>query len=92
MSYVFSPSGGIKSVQQGTIAINDPALSNTAVITSVNTAKAFVLNLGMETASTGIAQIMTRVSLTDATTVTATRGATAAGNNVTVGFVVVEFS
>lgn len=88
--------GVIRSNQSGTISVASGATSNTATITSVNTAKSFVLPLGTTEDSNAVppssdpnAQWFT-LTLTNATTVTALRNTAAAVNNV-VGYQVVEF-
>lgn len=83
--------GGIKSIQRGTITIANLAVSGTAIISSVDTTKAQLKLLGSAgagSASTS-ADVAVRVVLTNATTVTATRG----GNNlsVTVAFELTEW-
>lgn len=84
----FEP-GLIRSIQRGTIAFS--ASSSTGAITSVNTARAHVTALGMSTADAvgTMAEDEARVTLTNATTVTATKGG--AGSACTVGFQVVEW-
>lgn len=62
----------IKSIQRGTIAISS-ATSNTATITSVDTAKTELRVLGYTVNSAGDQQYVPRVVLTNATTITATR-------------------
>ena len=81
--------GAIKSIQRGTIVIAAASASNTATITSVNTAKALITMLGAESTDTSVANTMTRLALTNATTVTASRGGTT--GSVTVGYQVVEY-
>ena len=88
-------SGGIKRIQQGTITVSsvsgDAASSNTATITSVNTAKAVCLPLGFTMNSVGNGSA--RVSLTNATTVTANvENNDSNTQTFTVGYVVVEFN
>ena len=80
--------GVIRSVQGGTITLAGVA-SNTATITSVNTAKSYVAYLGM---STNVAedQTLPRVVLTNATTVTATRAVAGAGGGTTASYQVME--
>lgn len=83
--------GVIKSNQAGTIALATVA-SNTATITAVNTSKATVINLGNMTddSVSGNGQRWTvRLTLTNATTVTATHGS--ANDNLTASYQVVEF-
>lgn len=85
----FQP-GVIKRVQRGTITIGSAAASNTDTITSVNTAKAVAIYLGHSSSNTGIDDSdWLRMTLTDATTVTATRGDTT--GTLIVSYQVVEF-
>ena len=79
----------VKSVQQGSIALAVVS-SNTATITSVDTTRSICLYLGSSTdATSSAAESDVRVTLTNATTVTANRGS--ATNNTTVNYTVVEF-
>jgi hypothetical protein len=83
--------GVIKSVQRGTITASG-AVSNTATITAVNTAKAWVMLLGWTTtgATDGTTRIyFCRATLTDATTVTFRRNE--ATSACTGSYQVVEF-
>lgn len=83
----------IQSVQTGTITISAAASSNTATITSVDTTKSILIYEGRQPTSTGSAnnnRSATRIALTNATTVTATRGNT--NDAVTVAFTVIEFA
>jgi hypothetical protein len=83
--------GVIKSVQRGTIATG-AAASNTATITAVNTAKAWVIGLGWSTTGTtdGATRVyFCRFELTNATTVTFRRND--ATNACTGSYQVVEF-
>ena len=81
--------GVIRSVQRGTIFLSGVA-SNTATITVVNTAKSFVNYLGMNT-NVSDDQTLPIVSLTNGTTVTATREDAAASGGTTTSYQVVEF-
>jgi len=92
---------GIKSVQYFPYTFASGGTTKATTITSVNTAKAVVINLGFTCASAGAAintpsRITPWLTLTDATTVTATRasGADDSSNNLTGtgSFVVVEFN
>ena len=78
-------SSPIKSVQRGTINVNNP--SSTATISSVNTAKAFVNMLGFTWYGSQPANI--RLALTNSTTVTATKGYDSSDGEVS--FEVIEF-
>lgn len=85
---------GIRSVQKGTITIANANTSNTATISSVNTAKAFVLfggHTGTD-ATYSLSQGVPKLDLTNATTVTANRDAQAATQSLTVSYTVVEFN
>jgi hypothetical protein len=85
---------GIKSIQAGTITINSNTTSNTATISSVSTAKSFVLyggNSGGDSSGGGNpSSDAGHVVLTNATTVTATR--LGVGNNMILAYTVVEFN
>lgn len=85
MSYAKSV---IKSIQYGTVTLTG-VTSATATITSVNTAKAVLIFLGLSSDDIYIDRSMTRITLTNATTVTGTKFNST--GNVVVGFVVVEF-
>lgn len=83
----------IKSIQTGTITLTDPAVTNTATITSVNTAKAYVMPRGVtyNNSATAPFHSLCRVTLTNATTVTLNRDTAATTGDVVGGFTVVEF-
>lgn len=87
--------GVVKSVQRGSVALATAA-SQTATITSVNTAKSFVNFLGLENNDTATAWqsgYMPKLVLTSATVVTATSGvANASSTTNNVGYQVVEFN
>jgi len=80
----------IKSIQRGTITLTSVA-SNTATITSVTTANAYVAYIGHRDSDTvgNNADNWTRLDLTNATTVTATRAGTT--GTVIVSFEVIEY-
>ena len=81
--------GVIKQVQRGTIALTGVG-SNTATITAVTTTKATLNCLGFLCTELSVPnRIMTRLELTNTTTITATRAV--GTNNVTIGYQVVEF-
>ena len=81
---------GVKSVQTGTIVITATNLTNTATISSVNTAKSVVLFGGWTTDNTsGTLVFAPYLTLTNATTVTATRSTIS--NTTTVSYTVLEF-
>ena len=83
----------IRSIQQGTITMTGGTSSATATISSVDTATAYPILLGVSSSSSldGFDVIRARIDLTNATTVTATRGITTTLNGtLSVNFVVVE--
>lgn len=87
--YVVDPSSSlVTGIQAGTITLT-AATSNTATITSVNTALSAVFFLGSRTTSSGQAATSCGVTLTNATTVTATCNSSTTS---TVSFVVVTFA
>ncbi len=83
----FAP-GVVRSVQSGLMIGNS---NQTATITSVNTAKSLVLSLGLEGDSGGRDDAFYgRLTLTNATTVTLTRGVSN-GSGMQAGYLVLEF-
>lgn len=83
----------IKSIQKGSITIGAAASSNTATISAVTTANTVLIYDGAQcgqTNQTSGLDAAVRISLTNSTTVTATRGGTS--SSVTVNFTVVEFA
>lgn len=80
------------AIQYGSITLGSSVTSNTATISSVTTANAFVAYLGFNStdSSTNGAVNFANLTLTNSTTVTATR--TTGTNSVTVFFVVVEYA
>lgn len=87
-----SSRGGIKSVQRGVISLAGATGSATATITSVNTAKAYLMLEGFTTATTAALDHskQLRGELTNATTVTVTRGFSAP-EALSIPWQVVEF-
>jgi hypothetical protein len=82
----------IKSVQRGTIVLTGVA-TNTATITSVSTADSMIKWLGESSSDAGVnttERSLVSVTLTNGTTVTATR--TSATSNATVSYEVIEFN
>lgn len=77
----------IKSIQTGTIS-GSSGTSPTATITSVNTAKTFIIPTGALSSNGTL--ITYNLVLTNATTVTC--GLAFTGGSATVGFMVVEFN
>jgi len=91
MTTLSSLRSGIKSIQTGSFTVGSTLSTNTATISSVSTTKSVVLWNGQSTNSNlDSASIQMRVELTNATTVTATRGGTS--GNTTVSYTVVEFN
>jgi hypothetical protein len=94
MCGIFNPAaaaGYITSIQQVSITIASSATTGTATITSVDTSKAYINWAGNTTAATSGAgtQDFPRVTLTNATTVTATRN-TSTSAAVVVNVFVIE--
>jgi hypothetical protein len=82
-----NPPAGIKSVQRGLITISSSNYTATATISSVN--MTWLGSVGSASIDPYAAN-MARVELTDATTVTATRGINT--GSATVSYEVVEFN
>lgn len=82
-------SGVIKSTQRGTIALTS-VTSNTATISSIG-AKGFANFTGYRTVNTAIASSIQKISLTNATTVTASVNTSSAGDNGC-GYEAIEFN
>lgn len=85
--------GSIKAIYTGNITIANGASSGTATITAVNTAKAIYFGRGFNpTGFSGALDIsqVPIVTLTNSTTVTATRGGTTQA--MSVAYTVVEFN
>jgi hypothetical protein len=87
--------GGIKSIQRGTISITSPNSTATATVTSVNTAKSLLTHLGQSgyysaSSTDGLGNV--RISLTNATTITAAAGATPNVVSYTVSYELVEYN
>lgn len=68
-------SGGIKSIQRGTITIGASNLTAAATITAVDPSKTELRVLGSSTNQAGN-EVHVRLALTNATTLTLTRGLT----------------
>jgi len=85
----------INSIQYGTITIATNATSGTATITSVDTSKAALHFLGFSTSQNEASnqrRTFAYITLTNATTVTATRDNQGSTGTVTVSFCVVEYT
>ena len=78
--------GLINSIQDGTITLGSGVTSATATISSISTSKYLLSNLGVTLSSgtTNESRHNVRITLTNPTTVTATRGST--GDTCIVGF------
>lgn len=83
---------GIKSIQKGTVVALG-AVSGTATITAVDLANSILIPAGASRTNTGVTQDLQQsqvtLVLTNATTVTATRGGV--DGDLTAAFVVIEF-
>ena len=79
----------IKSIQRGTISITS-ATSATATITAVDTAKTELRWQGYTVNNTGTHQHVPRITLTNTTTITATRDSSVADTTI-VGFEITEY-
>lgn len=80
----------INNIQTGTITIAAGDATNTDTITAVDTDKAFIVHNGAYTADNNTNRCAIALALTNATTVTATRG-TGFAEAATVAYTVVEF-
>lgn len=76
----------ISLIQRGTIVIADTDSSNTATISSVDTTRSVESFLGCSAEDTNVPSALARITLTNATTVTANRFGTVSAT--TVGFMV----
>lgn len=85
-----SASGFIKSIQRGVITIPAESVSATATIASVNISKAIIILTGVTT-DYDTARMFPCLTLTDSTTITATREYNY-GHTTTLTYEVVEFS
>lgn len=92
--------GKINSIQEGTVQVAADVSTGTATITSVAVARSILLRLGEAAGTSGagsvtkndLSQAQCRLSLTNATTVTATRLTSLTSVSDVVGFMVVEFA
>lgn len=85
--------GIIKSLQRGTIVIATSAASNTATITTVATGKTLLIMCGSNSSadnSSFAGDYVAKTVLTNATTITATRGTSPASYTVVVAYQAVE--
>lgn len=83
------------NVQRGAISITNPSTSNTATISSVTTARTFASCAGISSGSTGTggtSRDCARMTLTNATTVTGTRGGTGIMTSAGIQDEVIEFN
>ena len=82
----------IKNIQRGTITISGTAGTATATVTSVNTTKAELYYLGENNPNTGSSYYGgINIVLTNATTITATRGVPSGSTTQTIGWELVEY-
>jgi hypothetical protein len=79
----------VKSIQRGTIALAG-ATTNAATINAVNMANSRLRLVSLETNNGGGFNALTRLTLTNATTITATRTG-AGGTDVTIGYEITEY-
>lgn len=85
-----APSGGLTPyVQRGVINMGPGTNSATATISSVNTARSELRFLGSDYSFLNFYEAFGRVSLTNSTTITATRSGT--GNSVNVSWELTEW-
>lgn len=92
---VTSRLGAINATGRGTISISDAATTGTATITAVNVARTMLRHMGatMNNDTNFIYAAMTRVDLTNTTTITASVGSGGGGSRtLTVGYEYTEFS
>lgn len=88
----YGDKGAVKSVQRGVITIASQKASATATINAVNMSKSELVFTGlMTTSSEGGQSTETNLVLTNATTVTATRGTTSYKTTVEIPYQVVEY-
>lgn len=89
---IIPSSSKIKSIQRGTISMTGSATSGTATITSVDTTKSELRFMGSSNTDTITdTTAISRVVLTNATTVTANRSGTSPTGTTVVGFEVTEW-
>ncbi len=82
--------GAIKSIQRGTTAITASNLTGTSTITAVDMAKSELRVLGWSADSDDV-RVSPRLSLTNTTTLTATRGGHGQGSTTTVSWELTEW-
>ena len=88
------PGGGmIKSIQRGIVAILGSNAAGTATVTAVNTSKAVLTHLGSSifVGATDAADSDGRITLTNSTTITATRGNNASSSALNISYELVEY-
>jgi hypothetical protein len=84
----------IKSIQRGTISIGAVSTSATATITSVDTTKSILIQLGSNGAQNNTYSVSSTdgyLVLTNATTITANKGVSGTSNIVIVSYQIVEY-
>ena len=85
------PDDMVESIQMGTISLTGTTASNTATITSVNTARSVVVLIGLNSGSGNHHNIFHTLDLTNATTVTATAATTVTSSTRSVQYAVIQF-
>lgn len=94
-SQILGAGGGIKSVQRGTISLTGDNATATATVSAVDVTKSQLAMLGLSAKSgdTNVtSESFTRLSLTNSTTITATRGTAVYGIQTTVSWELTEFN
>ena len=87
---ITSRMASIKAIYRGTITVPFGAVSATATITSVDTAKSLIFNLGAQNDGTEAPNV--RLELTNGTTITASKTNYSGTPEVIVGYQVIEFN
>jgi len=88
---ITSRMAAIRGIQRGTITIASSQTTGTATITSVDPAKTELRWLGASSAISGEAAYRNRITLTNATTITATR-ATSTSDSVVISWELTEYT
>lgn len=91
VSFVVMTFSGVVSLQTGTVSITTTDLTGTATVTAVVTARTALFYLGKVIVSNTVHDSAIRMTLTNATTITATRTAPSVSQTATIGFALVEF-
>ena len=91
-SQFFSGGSSIKAIQRGVVSITGTNTSATATITSVNTSKTELRWLGSQGAIAQSQGITANIVLSNATTITATRGDGTSGTALNVSWELTEYN